>query len=404
MFRSISLVILCINLVQVAQAGVSKSNLNNLNCRIHVALDLNKKILSNFSNNSEPSTQKTETPDWTRFLTEEKDSLFASTKKQTIFFHRTDPSGYVVYRKSKFSKWSSQFNLIEGADTPQGDLRFFMQVAGPKISEFLGFRIFEIPGEQIEIWVPNQQRIEQKRKTLNWALKKLGFDTLAFHLAKAGLLSAQEILELSTKKIDDDTLVNFPYDDVDPRLSPHEVSFHLGALVYPKPLHQRAALVNEATANMIAKLQETKRESLIQLAEILIHERAKELDVGTASAQFGLAQLRKISGMKKYQDLAKNVPETNFSFFDESMSSRIGYYTKSHTTPAIAVVHRVLLATRIGSDLVPISNQQNPQAATNSKTMTFGKTLNIPRQDQEALHQILVEFLKAHDHQNETQP
>ncbi|MFN8846365.1 MAG: hypothetical protein ACK5W9_05905, partial [Bdellovibrionales bacterium] len=206
------------------------------------------------------------------------------------------------------------------------------------------------------------------------------------------------------KKIDDDTLVNFPYDDVDPRLSPHEVSFHLGALVYPKPLHQRAALVNEATANMIAKLQETKRESLIQLAEILIHERAKELDVGTASAQFGLAQLRKISGMKKYQDLAKNVPETNFSFFDESMSSRIGYYTKSHTTPAIAVVHRVLLATRIGSDLVPISNQQNPQAATNSKTMTFGKTLNIPRQDQEALHQILVEFLKAHDHQNETQP
>ena len=404
MFRSVSLVLFCLALVQVSQAGVSRSNSNKLKCRTIIASDSNQKISTLLANNPEPSTQKADTTKWNRFLAEGKDSLAASSQVQTVFFHRTEPSGHVVYRKAKNSEWRSQVNLIPGADTPQGDLRFFMQIVGPKIYEFFDFRIFEVPGDQIEIWVPNQQRIELKRRQLNWALKKLEFDTLAFHLAKAGLVSAREMMEIANRKTDDDTLVNFPYDDVDPRLLPHEVSFHLGALAYPKPLHERAALVNKATEDMIAKLQETKIESFIKLAEILIDERAKELDFGTSSAQIGLAQLRRLSGLKMYKDLKAHVSATNFNFFNESMSSRIGYYTKSHTTPAMAVFHRVLVATQIGHDLVPVSNQQNPQAATNSETMTYGESLQIPRRDQEALHQILIDFLKAHQHQNETHP
>ncbi len=320
------------------------------------------------------------------------DGIFkAHQMEPSVHMIETKSSGHIIFRKSPGQLWKAFKDLHPGGQTPQGDLRWPIALVGVKTAEFLGFKLKQNEDGSSELWAPNAQLLAEKISKLNQMLKKLGFDPITFSTVSRGFLSSSEMLQTAMMS-DGETLVSFPYADKMKNLTPHEIAFHLGAIIFRKQDNLRARTVNLRTLQLYKLLKSDPDLDLI--AEKLMDERANELDVGTAGPPAIFGEIRINSGMADYKNIPAALRE---NYIQERIIRSLGLYTKSKSSPVEAVIHRIFLMTGVGRE--QLTNQEaltNPQAEFNANTLRHGVFVSVNESVQRKLSIILKRFREDH--------
>lgn len=317
----------------------------------------------------------------------------------SVHMIETKSSGHIIFRKSPGQLWKAFKDLHPGGQTPQGDLRWPIALVGIKTAEFLGFKLKQLKEGSSELWAPNAQLLSKNISKLNLRLKKLGFDPITYSTVSRGFLASSEMLQTAMMN-KDDILVSFPYADKMTNLTPHEVAFHLGALVFRKQDNLRARAVNLRTLQLYKILKSDPE--LHSVAEKLLDERANELDVGTAGPPAIFGEIRINSGMADYNNMPAELRE---NYIQERIMRSLGLYTKSKLPPVEAVIHRIFLMTGVGRD--QLKSQEaltNPQAEFNAETLRYGEFVTINESAQKKLAAILIKFRELYKSDEQDYP
>ncbi len=182
----------------------------------------------------------------------------------------------------------------------------------------------------------------------------------------------------------------------------HEISFHLGAMLFPRKLVQRGQEINSRTRQFIeflesrkAELGETTVEDIIQQT---LTDRSFDNDVGTGNLSMRFASLRKSKSFAKYTDIAAALRLTlNSRDGGEkgSMLQAIEFFVRPDLTPLEAVIYGIHLQTGVDiSDLgLQVYGVFNKITLQDKKIYT--QVLLTPPQ-LVVLRKIIKDFVKIH--------
>jgi hypothetical protein len=199
---------------------------------------------------------------------------------------------YVVLTRLPGRSWQSKAILVPGSLTIQGDPRSVIALLGPRLAKLFGFKLFLNSQNQAELWVPRAHIIEENLKKINADLISKGYDPIAYVPKSAGLLKAEEFLQMGSQK-DGDFELAFPYADADAVLAAHEIAYHIGAIVLPHVVLQRAREINHRIYQIVQLLKKHPRTvELTKVIEQLMIDRSVELDTGTGNPHAMLADER----------------------------------------------------------------------------------------------------------------
>lgn len=196
--------------------------------------------------------------------------------------------------------WSSSYNLIPGSSTPQGDLRNFIYLVGPRLAHKFGFEFREdLTG--VTLLVPTAARIEKVIRTLNAYLIKNNKEPIAYLPKQSEFLNAGETLQLANgNNGEDGILVQFPYADKDIDLAPHEVAYHLGPIIFSNVIHRRTAQLNHAVQSAARLLIQSGLPNSKEISTWLIEKRELEMDLGYGNMQLELSNNRRKGSLAQH--------------------------------------------------------------------------------------------------------
>lgn len=197
--------------------------------------------------------------------------------------------------------WLSTKNSIFGTTTPQGDLRSFIGIFGPRLSRYFGFEILQV-GEDSILKAPGAHLLKSIVLRLNRQLKKNKKNPIVYLPVQAGLLNAEEMLNLSVSA-DGDFAAYFPYADNDAKLTGHEIAYHLGEMAFPKRFHEKSREIDLETLRVARLLRISGLPIAEQVAQSLMAERARELDFGNGNILTSLASFRIKEHMTSFDGL-----------------------------------------------------------------------------------------------------
>lgn len=274
------------------------------------------------------------------------------SRTQTTFVKNIGQDDSVTFIKDVTSHWRSNAILYPKAQTPQGDLRWFIALVGPEMAHYLGFRVVPTNQAIVELRVPQVKKIIEKVLALNQVLKDLKFDPITFMPESTGFVTEKQIIYGSIKPSADlpDTLLRFAYADHDPKLLPHEVGFHLHMLLASKALVSRARQVNIRFVQLLEALK--KDPAYSELAEILISGRSVEMDNGSSLPGVMSAELRINSGMKNYSELLPMLSWPSVNADALRIEQSINFLASPSLAPYEAVINVVSALTGVGRDLI----------------------------------------------------
>lgn len=217
------------------------------------------------------------------------------------------------FRKQPLN-WHSLEQLNPNGATPQGDVRNFIYFAGQELAQRFGFE-FRIEDGDVVLLVPDAERIAKTVALLNPILISRGQDPIQYLPIRAGFSRLGETLAMSnaaTGVIE----VRFPYADRDPDLAAHEVSYHLGALLYGSRLMKKAGAINREVERVIKLMSAAQLPRANYLAAQLMKWREGELDTGMANLQIYLTLHRRATRLENYT-------ARDMEYFDEATASVI---------------------------------------------------------------------------------
>ena len=236
-----------------------------------------------------------------QFLEKNK-STEASTLK-SIFFRGQNSNGQVEFYKPYFLKWRSDYSATPNGLTRHGDIRWFPALAGAEIASRFGFE-FKKGISGIRIRVPSASLIHEKVSILNQQLIVNGKDPIAFLPVKTGFVTADEALRLSVSAKGDFSAL-FAYYDNHSELSVHEVSWHLGAMLFPTSFHKKSRQIDQETLIVSDLIRQSGLPRADEVARFLIDERAFEIDTGNANLAATLADYRLNNYLTTFKELKK---------------------------------------------------------------------------------------------------
>ena len=312
---------------------------------------------------------------------------------QTTFAHDRGIEDSIVFTKNKSDHWRSTAILHQGAETPQGDLRWFIALAGPEISHYLGYRVSLKNPSFVELTVPKVKKLTEKVLALNKVLIALHYEPIAFMPESTGFVTARQIVFGSIKSSPElpDTLLRFPFADHDMELVPHEVGFHLHMLMSKKIFVERARMINFRLSKLVEVLE--KSPEFTELTKTLIKGRSVEMDNGSAYPGFTTAEMRINSGMKNYSELHQVLKLPEFLKDSGIIEQGLNFLAKMGLSPYEAVLQDVSLLTGVGVDLVKNYKGLNTNysiVGLSNENGQYGIKLT-PEQNQK-LHSILKQF------------
>lgn len=260
----------------------------------------------------------------------------------SVQFVGLQKDGRLAFRQKRFPfrlqrrSWDSSFNMVSESSTPQGDLRNFIFLAGPRLAYKFGFEFREdLTG--VTLLAPNAARIEKIIRVLNKFLIERGKEPITYLPKRSNFLSPGESLRLATEHNGEGgILVQFPFADSDRELVLHEVAYHLGSILFPKTINQKSNELNQITYKMSQFLQQSKLPHSQQIAIWLIGLREAEMDIGNANLQLKLASIRKNSRLYPYSRY----------FFDakslRDASNAVGVLVRPSYSPMEYVTRRLI--------------------------------------------------------------
>lgn len=255
---------------------------------------------------------------------------------------------HIILRKLKSQHWYSEKVMHDGADTPQGDPRALVLIAGTKIGRFLGFKLSE-GADYVELHVPQIHYFKSKLDQINILLTKNHLPPLIFNLLKMGIASDRTIVGLSTLKKGSNEF-HFPFDDVDPNLLIHEYSYHLGALFLPASIARRASQVSDRLLEFIKSIE--KRPGLQEVSRILLSERSVQLDAGTAGISVALMSMKYEYPNLSFREMLGLIGEMQFDKDLKTLENALQILAQSSTTPASSVLLHAYVWLGLGRDLI----------------------------------------------------
>lgn len=197
--------------------------------------------------------------------------------------------------------WGSKEHLNPQGATPQGDVRNFIYVAGQELAQRFGFE-FRLVDDHVVLLVPDADRIAKIVDKLNPILVSRRCKPIPYLPVRSGFSRPGATLAISnsSKGL---IKIQFPYADRDPDLAAHEVSYHLGALLFGTLLMEKAEAINHESARVAELLASSGIQKADVVAKQLIKWREAELDAGTGNLQVNLANNHKFHHLKKYSEI-----------------------------------------------------------------------------------------------------
>ncbi|MBN8538227.1 MAG: hypothetical protein J0M15_14330 [Deltaproteobacteria bacterium] len=319
---------------------------------------------------------------------------FSSIQKTVEFVKRDD--GYIEIRLIG-SDWSSLFNYSSEGFNRQGDPRIPLFLFGKELSRKMGVKAIKNPDGSQSLLFPNAKKIKLFIKYVNSKLKGKGIDPITYLPTKFGYATASELIELSLRKHQTFKL-HFPFDDNHPDLTPHEISYHLGQILLPKRVTERANAVTTRTLQLISYL-ESKRSFLGNRVDTisadLLKERSFELDYGTANTMSRIASIIANSPSKNSDAFRVIDIELYSDFFKDSIES----LSRSNYLPSFAVVARLVRLLKMPElqELFP-----NELSSDNSFAMatinSYGKSLSpdLSLLEKKIIKRLIFDFIAKH--------
>ena len=314
-----------------------------------------------------------------------------TTHKQTVFVIRRTKT-HIILRKANELSWVSRKTHVDGAETPHGDPRALVLIAGTKIGRFLGFRLVEGDG-YVELHVPQVHYFKSKLAVLNGKLVKAELDPIIFNLKKTGLASDREIVGLSRHKKGVSEF-HFPFDDADPMLLIHEYSYHLAALLMPSPSLRRASLVSDRLIEFAKSLE--KIPGLHQVARAIISERTEQLDAATGGIAFTLWGLKYSFPNMSFREIANKLSENPHSKELTEIKNMLAYLTQSSTTPSRAAIFSAIIFAGINKIRLTFDENERFRLANELSVFKDDFGVRLTPAQKESLKQAMYVFYEKY--------
>lgn len=316
-----------------------------------------------------------------------------ATEPETVKFIGND--GEVVTLERVGSDWFSRYEHIPGTKTVQGDPRFPMAVFGSFLAEKMGFAIYKGSDGKLYMQAPSAKKMQKLIAHMNQKLIAQEKEPISYEPIPANFITAEEGLRLATQT-DGAILMKFPYSDNDPRLTVHEISYHLGAILFPRSFFEKSLQINQLTVQLIERIRQ--HPSLGSLSEKtikqLIMERAFELDSGTGNLTATLGHFRLI-GLHSYDDLTPDLlPQTE-------ARTAIGRLLKPGYSPLQAVMMRFAIMHNIHPKLLGLEQTAVSFNHYSKEGDQLGQRIMITSAEKEVLLQIAKEFMTEHQELNQ---
>ncbi|MDZ4678369.1 MAG: hypothetical protein SGI74_12770 [Oligoflexia bacterium] len=318
------------------------------------------------------------------------------TKISTVAYSRTTPEGDIVLNKLKSplnNTWDSLYSYYNRFSL-QGDPRNIFYLLGPELALKFGFKINIHRDGTTELIAPNAEKFGKLIYGINVILKKNGFEPITYLPIKAEYIAPTDGVRFSLQS-KGDFEIYFPFADSDPRITVHEVSYHLGSILLPQSITHRAHEITRYTQNFTDYLK-TRAHELGELkSEIidqLLLERSIEIDVGTGNTSHGLALLRQQSGLKDYKFL---LGRSVHHYAHDGLN----YLIRPNVHPVDAVLLRLYNMTnplRSEVQKLLLVNDFNFEYKENSEALMGRKIYLTPKQNN-ILLKIYKDFINSHE-------
>lgn len=327
-------------------------------------------------------------------------TMGARSDKPTVKTLGINLKGQIEFLKLEFRKvprflrrllkldipWDSRYGIKTDSSTPQGDLRNFIFFAGSRLASRFGFEIEQTP-QGLVFRAPSAALLQKILLPLNEELKNMGKEPIHFLPVEAGYLKSGEALKMSLES-KGDFIALFPFAEKDSQLAPHEVAYHLTAMLYPREFHERSRLINIETQAVIDSLQNSKWPLKDYLISALINDREFEIDAGNANPQFPVisGRLRNPGGL--YRDITFTEGET------KDIHASIRALMHPEFTPQEVVFNKVLRILELHTNPSLSRTEINNIAKTTYELeRTFsGMLLGLTKKDQAHYKHWLMEL------------
>ncbi len=318
-----------------------------------------------------------------QFLSPNKSDLASPGK--TLFFRGHNSFGQIEFYKPYFVKWNSSKSATSDGFTPHGDIRWFAALSGSEIASHFGFE-FKKGISGIRVRAPSASFLYEKVSKLNQQLILNGKDPIVFLPVKTGLIRPEEALKLSVSA-NGHFLSLFAFEDNHPELTVHEVAWHLGAMLFPIKFHQKSRLIDQETLRMADSIRKSDLPRADEVAQLLIEERAFELDTGNANFAATLAGYRLSENLKSYKDLKAVVLKS------PTLHNSVERLVRPNFSAQEAVARRLYIGLQL-QDVVD-SRPEFESQFTNIQTQNHGKKLSLTLREQDQYGKFIEKYMKS---------
>ncbi len=316
------------------------------------------------------------------------------------FVELQQSDGRVLLKKNKNAEWDSSYDHL-GASTQQSDPRNPIFLFGKRLAFKMGFRIKIAEDGTIYMLVPGAKRLEKWIRQMNIILKRKGYEPISYMPEQAGFVSPKEFFELYVKADPErDILLYFPYADNNPKLTPHEIAFHLGAILYPRKFMKRGHDINMLTKEFVEFLK-SRRSELGSATDLVVEKilltRGFDNDAGMANLTSSFAALRGANNFVPFSAILPALLETtrDKSQPKDSSLSAIEFYSRPYVSPLAAVMLNICLTTGVRISRDEILPTVKTGSTFNGNSAIY-KKINLTQEDFTKLQKIAEDFVDLH--------
>ncbi len=316
----------------------------------------------------------------------------------TVDFQSLMSDGSVLLKKTK-ENWKSNYDYLNQA-TLQGDPRFPIFIFGVKLAYKMGFQIGKDSDGFVYMTVPGALKLEKWIRKMNSLLQKRNYESISYMPIKTDFVTSAQALELATKN-DKDIKLFFPFADNNKKLTVHEITFHLGAILFPKNFIERGHDVSVRTLQFIDYLKLKKQELgpvVEKIIEQMIIDRGYENDAGTANLVWNLALIRELNPLLSYSKIAPSLLPMKDTFTVRNLTEAVDFYARPSFSPLSAVITSLHLMTGVDTTkLGAFSYNKNIKFNFNSHPRSnINRSVILSKVELDKLRKILIDFVNLH--------
>lgn len=330
----------------------------------------------------------------------------AEANLQTVFLRDPEVDHLIQLEKQNAMAWFSTYNPSPTDLIKQGDPRWPIAVMGVKLAWLAGFR-FKKGKEYSYLQAPTQAHFEAFILRLNRWLIAHKKEPIRTRVVKVdGILTTNKLLNIAISA-ENEFILQVPYDDQSPVLTPHEVSYHLGIFLPTKVL-KRAVAITRHVQNFAQFLQ--ARKSKVRATRNIIRqlraEQAYAIDAGHANptAALGNARMHCMQFCKTstYRTIYKKAEYDDFADEKADPMSELISAIDTMAAPMFKPVEALILTLKSITDMPELhdflSDRSKGPFLENrlDDRKLRERKVRLTDEDKKALYEVLAEYMQAY--------